>query len=326
MITMSAMNIIAASLLAAALSTGGRTITYSLPQTVIEVEVSTVREEWHAGLYSAYAKELLGIESVLRDSTAYSISGVTIKARTEADQSARYRFELTEGAQPVYLSMTEHGLLAGTSDAISIEAGQSQALAKPEAPELGRLNWVSGKLEAEAKAAAKQIAELREARYNILTGNTDATYSGDALRAAVEELRRMEEEILLCFTGTYTTTTESASFEVVPQVDETHQAMVYEAFCLHPTKGIEGPGSVEGIPYYLEIDCEAVARPEEPQCEEVPEDGKRKKAEPARPSQYITYRIPAMCRVRLTDGERTLTGLRLAIYQLGIEEQYPIYN
>ena len=296
MITMSAMNIIAASLLAAGLSTGGRTITYSLPQTVIEVEVSTVREEWHAGLYSAYAKELLGIESVLRDSTAYSISGVTIKARTEADQSARYRFELTEGAQPVYLSMTEHGLLAGTSDAISIEAGQSQALAKPQAPELGRLNWVSGKLEAEAKA----------------------------LRAAVEELRRMEEEILLCFTGTYTTSTESASFEVVPQVDETHQAMVYEAFCLHPTKGIEGPGSVEGIPYYLEIDCEAVARPEEPQCEE--DEGKRKKAEPARPSQYITYRIPAMCRVRLTDGERTLTGLRLAIYQLGIEEQYPIYN
>ena len=50
MITMSAMNIIAASLLAAALSTGGRTITYSLPQTLIEVEVSTVREEWHVGL------------------------------------------------------------------------------------------------------------------------------------------------------------------------------------------------------------------------------------------------------------------------------------
>ena len=158
MITMSAMNIIAASLLAAALSTGGRTITYSLPQTVIEVEVCTVREEWHTGLYSAYAKELLGIESVLRDSTAYSISGVTIKARTEADQSARYRFELTEGAQPVYLSMTEHGLLAGTSDAISIEAPQTQALAKPQAPELGRLNWVSGKLEAEAIAAAKRIA------------------------------------------------------------------------------------------------------------------------------------------------------------------------
>ena len=44
------------------------------------------------------------------------------------------------------------------------------------------------------------------------------------------------------------------------------------------------------------------------------------------PSQYITYRIPAMCQVRLSDGEKTLAELRLPVYQLGIEEQYPIYN
>ena len=317
---------IATALLATALAAAGQTITYSLPKTVLVLELSTTREEWHAGPYSAYAKDLLEIEAVERDSTACSISSVKLWDRTEADQGSRHSLELSSGAESVYLSMTRHGLLAGSDVKVGRSKARKQTVTVASAPQLGSKLKGSGDVKAEARAAAQRIAELRQARYDILIGNTDATYSGDALRAAVEELRRMEEEILLCFTGTYTTSTESASFEVVPQVDETHQAMVYEAFCLHPTKGIEGPGSVEGIPYYLEIDCEAVARPEEPQCEEIPDEGKRKKAEPASPSQYITYRIPAMCSVRLTDGERTLTGLRLAIYQLGIEEQYPIYN
>ena len=33
------------------------------------------------------------------------------------------------------------------------------------------------------------ILSLRQNRINIITGNTDATFSGDALRAAIEENR-----------------------------------------------------------------------------------------------------------------------------------------
>ena len=319
---------IATVILAAALASGGQTISYSLPQTVIVVELSTQKEEWHAGPYAAYAKELLGIESVPKDSTAYSISSVRIKSRTEADQSARYSLELTSGAEPVYLSMTGHGLLAGSSGSVSNAKPQKQTIAQTQAPALGSRIWVSGDVKAEAKAAAKRIAELREARYNILTGNTDATYSGDALRAAVEELRRMEDELLLCFTGTYTTSTESRVFEVLPKTDETNQATVYEAFCLSQKDGIVPAGSIEGIPYYLEIDTEAVARiePRQVEEEEPAKKSKKKKEEPAGPTQYIIYRIPAICQVRLTDGDKTLTELRIPVYQLGIEEQYPIFN
>ena len=133
---------------------------------------------------------------------------------------------------------------------------------------------------------------------------------------------------MLCFTGTYSSTSENYTFEIVPSAEG---AAVYEAFCLLPGEGIVPAGSVDGIPYYLEVDAEPVAviepEPEpEPVEEEKPKKKKKNEPEPVLPTQYITYRIPAMCQVRLSDGEKTLAELRLPVYQLGIEEQYPIYN
>lgn len=52
------------------------------------------------------------------------------------------------------------------------------------------------------------ILSLRQQRINIITGNTDATFSGDALRAAVEEIGRLEEEYMSLFTGTVGTSVQ----------------------------------------------------------------------------------------------------------------------
>lgn len=321
--------ILASAILAAALAAEPQTVSYSLPQTVIVVEISATREQWEAGPYSQWAEELLGIEAVKADSTAYSISGIDIRCEAEADQSRRYSLRLSEGARPVYLSMTRQGLVAGKNLQLRNGSAINRRLSPVEAPRLGAKLPGSGNMKKEAQAAAKRIAELRQARYDILIGNTDATYSGDALRAAVEDLRRMEDELMLYFTGTYSSTSENYTFEIVPSAEGT---AVYEAFCLLPGEGIVPAGSVDGIPYYLEVDAEPVATIErdpepEPVEEEKPKKKKKKnEPEPVLPSQYITYRIPAMCQVRLSDGEKTIAELRLPVYQLGIEEQYPIYN
>ena len=93
--------ILASAILAAALAAEPQTVSYSLPQTVIVVEISATREQWEAGPYSQWASELLGIEAVEADSTAYSISGIDIRCEAEADQSRRYSLRLSEGARPV---------------------------------------------------------------------------------------------------------------------------------------------------------------------------------------------------------------------------------
>ena len=166
---------IATALLATALAAAGQTITYSLPKTVLVLELSTTREEWHAGPYSAYAKDLLEIEAVERDSTACSISSVKLWDRTEADQGSRHSLELSSGAESVYLSMTRHGLLAGSDVKVGRSKARKQTVTVASAPQLGSKIKGSGDVKAEARAAAQRIAELRQARYDILIGNTDAT-------------------------------------------------------------------------------------------------------------------------------------------------------
>ena len=128
---------IATALLATALAAAGQTITYSLPKTVLVLELSTTREEWHAGPYSAYAKDLLEIEAVERDSTACSISSVKLWDRTEADQGSRHSLELSSGAETVYLSMTRHGLLAGSDVKVGRSKARKQTVTVASAPQLG---------------------------------------------------------------------------------------------------------------------------------------------------------------------------------------------
>ena len=159
--------ILASAILAAALAAEPQTVSYSLPQTVIVVEISATREQWEAGPYSQWASELLGIEAVEADSTAYSISGIDIRCEAEADQSRRYSLRLSEGARPVYLSMTRQGLVAGKNLQLRNGSAINRRLSPVEAPRLGAKLPGSGNMKKEAQAAAKRIAELRLPVYQL---------------------------------------------------------------------------------------------------------------------------------------------------------------
>lgn len=299
-------------------------VSYSLPQTVLVMEITTVKEEWTAGAYSNWAKDLLGIDAVMKDSTAYSISSIAISPVVEADQTKRFSIIPDEETLNNYISSTSQGLVAGKGIKVRNSSKRSKTISTPEAPVIGSRVKDAGNLEADAKAAAKRIKELQKARYDILIGNTDASYSGDALRAAVEELRRMEDELTARFTGSYRSSSETFIFEVVPALEKGDASTVYEAFCLSPVEGILPAGSADGLPYYLEISSEGVQKAE---SKVVPLSQKeQKKAAAKKPYQYVVCRIPAICVIRLTDGEKTVSEMRAPVYQLGLEEQYPIFN
>ena len=66
-------------------------------------------------------------------------------------------------------------------------------------------------LEDKAAEAAEIILSVRQERMNIAMGHTDATFSGEALAAALEELSRIEEEYLALFRG-YTVSRNRARY------------------------------------------------------------------------------------------------------------------
>ena len=310
-----------------------QTVTYSLPQTTVTVEVDAVQESFFAGPYAAFAKRLLGIDVREVDGTRCYVKEVRLLTRVEADPRARFSVE-TKGVEDRFLALTSQGLVSFQD---KLEAGDLiwRFNPKPEA-DFGakgvtsqtktetRTIWkdvatdtafvrvpveeayqVQKTPEMKAREAADMVLKARRERFNISTGNTDATFSGEALGAAIAELDRVEKEYLTLFTGYTVSREQSGSFDIVPSAgSRKHQ---YPAFRLNGKEGIvsEGPGTI----YYLEFSPEEIT-----EAQAAVKDNKN----------VVHYRIPAACHVRLTSGGRTLFESRIPVYQLGLEAMYPL--
>ena len=65
----------------------GKDVKYSLPQTVITLSIDCEEQDITAGPYGRYAKEMLGINTIEKDSTLFSIKRIELKTHCESDPS-----------------------------------------------------------------------------------------------------------------------------------------------------------------------------------------------------------------------------------------------
>lgn len=311
------------------------TVSYSLPQTVISLEVEALKSDFHAGPYAKYAKKYLGIDVPQADGSACEIQAVKMTPYSEADPSRRYNIVLAKG-QNAFLSLTSQGLVSfgGARDAQTkwrfsneskadfSDKGLSSNLTSESATlyrnvkdnnsvstvEIQQQMVVEKTLETKAREAAETIFSLRQKRMNIVTGDTDATFSGEAMAAALEEIARLEKEYLTLFTGYSDTRIQVMNYDVVPSSSAKSQR--YIAFRVSDTEGLVAPDNVSGRPYLLELSPEDISQ--------AAVTGK------AAAAKVAYYRIPAVCTVRLTDGANIILQSRMPVYQLGIESNIPV--
>ena len=341
--------LIAAALALAAFSARAQEVTYALPKTTLTVEVGYEQQIIHAGKYAKYAKDLLGLQVALADTVITNLNQFKIRPRVEADQTRRYSLNLTNNSRPALLSLTEQGLVAAGEGDIQENGGErhsksplgrqvgyrrpepaAKAEPAPRKPvyeektvtktdSLGNeiIETILVEVEPvdslllEAKEAAESILELREQRYKIVTGDTDASYSGEALGAALAELSRMEAELVKLFEGTSETVKGRAYFDIIPKREGTTPA-----FALDPLRGPVRATDSSDVVFYLTIKSEPIARAV----------STSKAQSKKQPTQSLVYRIPAICNISLNDGEVEIMDCRFPVYQLGIEVSYPIYE
>lgn len=307
---------------------------YFLPSTTITVEVEAEQETFFAGPYAAFAKKLLNIDVRKTDEVRSRVLSATIIPKVEADQKARYSFE---GEVPELMHLTAQGLISFGEKADASQAtwrflpglkgdfsdkgitGESKKVKRIVYETIAtdtafvrvpveQLFDETKTLEDKAREAADHILKLRTMRLDIASGNTDATFSGEALADALKELRVMEEEYLTLFRGYSVTRKISACFDVIPNDGQKNQR--YLAFRTDPEKGLVSNG--RGMPYYIELEPEDLLR-EEPSAD--PKKGK---------GAVINYRIPRVCRLVLSEDGNPLMETRVRVYQLGIESSYPV--
>lgn len=299
-------------------------VTYFLPATGFEVEVTAVKENYIAGPYARYARKYLGIEVPVVDHSVTTITEIKVTATAMADLSSPSYTLPWWHSDDKFLALTTQGLVAlenkenasdnkwlGNSSTPEAEVLYS-ALAPDAAYSAGPIPWEVAPDKPQeylAKDAAEIILTARRERYNIAIGNTDATFSGEALGAALGELDRIENDYLPLFTGHKTVETQHITVSVLPQAGSKEQRI--SLFAVSPEDGLVVNGTGEDTVYYLDV---VKVLSSDPGI--VPATGKESK-------NVIHYRIPAVCDLKLTDGESVLFIKRAAVYQLGREFTCP---
>lgn len=312
-------------------ATAQNTVSYALPQTTLEFTVEASKETFHAGPYARFAGKYLGVDARTDEGTSYSISSIKVRTLVEADPNTRYTVTLNSNSSLLFLQLTNEGLVAGPEGAFSVDAGwkypkenEAEFATRGLPANLtmeentlytqGRGTVMQSALveksdEMKAAEVASRIFEIRENRYKILVGDTDATYSGEAMKATIDALDKMESDYLSLFLGYSENSVQTATFEVVPSVSRKNQ--IYVAFRLSDTSGLVGPGDIDGNPIYLEL---------------VPEASGAAPEKLTGKSDVIRYRIPAVCGLTLKDMKNTLLSMRVPVYQLGREAEYPTFK
>ena len=305
-------------------------ITYALPSTTLTVEVEVEQTSFFAGPYANYARKFLNMDAKDRDAVSSAITAAQILPRVEADGKALYT---TEPDNAALLSLSAQGLVAVQPSAAAgawrflppANASFPGSVANPTKEE-SRVSYKTiqtednivqvpvehkvksaKSMEDMAAEAAEMILSVRKDRLNIVSGNTDASYSGEAMGAALKALDRIEKEYMALFQGYTVKRTFTASFDVVPEQGQ--HAQRYLVFRLTDNGPVQE--GQKGIPYYIELEPEPLAYAQDDE-----RGGRKSKAAP------LHYRIPAVCRVRFTQDGQSLLETRIPVYQLGMDALY----
>lgn len=273
------------------------------PKTKLTFDVSAQLEQFYAGPYARYAQKYLGVEANEEDSSKATLTSVVMKYGSDTEASGTSVWSKPGFAQSGFES---RGVSANyTSEAATLfSAGAASRIVSQSVT-------VEKTPEQKAREAADMVFLLRRNRIQIITGDTDATYSGEAMKAAIDELAALEQEYLSLFLGYTITQEQKVTFELSPSSDAKDQ--IYVIFRLSDQEGLLPAEEIGGKPYYLDIAPQEMASA--PAAD--PRAASRAKA-------VQTVRIPAICDLKVSDGVKTFLQSRIPVYQLGEDRVYPV--
>ncbi len=253
----------------------------------LKVGVTAVRERFYSGPYAKYSVKYLGVEAEQSSSVATTLTSVKVVPR------------------PV------------SADELSFAFGKQQRK-KADFSYVPLLKSSVGQrsIELSAAKAADQIIDIRQKRYQILTGDTDMSLSAESLSLTLNEFARQEAELMKLFFG-YTITEElEGEFMVLPKAGE--DSHLYVAFRISEN-GLLPAEHLEGRMVTIELIPDNVPETVETS---VASKKKKKKAPKGFRWEAKSEFVPAECVLKMRDGANVILQGRVVIPQLGHERVF----
>ena len=285
-------------------------IPYIIPKTAIKVKLTVEQEVIKKGPYAKFAQQYLGITAPLNDKVNYKIVEAALSGYDEADLSNIYMLN-NPAAAPVDMIGKKVGAIGeapvlphkkreGVNKLLFSDMGSDPVVFSPSSSySVDRLSMREKSLDEMAADAANTIYTLRKRRFDLVTGEMGDAVFGAGLKAAIEEINRLEVEYLSLFVGKKAVVTKVYEYDVVPVQGQNN----YVVCRFSEMNGIVDAMDVSGEPVLLTV---------------TPEGGVT--ASPEKKTVVkgaVYYRVADMAQCNLFNGTALLGSSRIPVLQYG---------
>lgn len=249
-------------------------VQYALPTTTLKVTVSVSKVQEVRGYFADYAESLLGLTNIIQQNrTFYTLNSVDVEPVTTPDES-RIFTAYTSNAALAKLWQEESMATADVSAIMPLTAytvhtamlpdffknyadisytQQSETFVDTKIIDgvvtqvpASHTKTVSKSFESKAREAADAIVKSRKDQYNLVAGEQETPYSGEAIQTMLAELKSWENNYMSLFTGVAIADTMSYVFYVAPE-----SLTPVTAFYFNTTKGFSQDKGAEADAYNL---------------------------------------------------------------------------
>ena len=324
---------------------GKNGIIYSLPRTVLVVDLWYTRTDDIPGPYAEFAGELLGDDEVIRTAkVSHTLDDACITAYVEPDPGQLYMVETEEkNEQSVLIEFSSNGLLVGSG---LLGAKEKTALSRTERPTGGALDMqeifpaykkaimkevidtitrvvtfdtltytekilkrllIEQTEREKAAEASALIHDIGQDQYALLVGYQETAYSYEAIRYMYDQLESQRSSYLKLFTGVTRSEKLHARYYIVP--DPGAMESPYRIAGFDSQQGLVGPGAGDDI--FLTIEGSGVSALV---GNFLPST--------TGPSGYF-YRIPENCLVTILFDGSALAQETIVVNQAGVVRNLP---
>ncbi|MDO5570610.1 MAG: DUF4831 family protein [Bacteroidales bacterium] len=293
-------------------------LAYSLPTTMLEVEVQTTKISVKAGPYYKYAEKYLGVQEIVtEDMVTWELNSISLTPYSKPNKDESYVVKFKSGNPPSFYLTTDGILWSINSEPKQMAYPQQeniQADKKNENPYytvLSEEQLSAGSTAKMAEVAAKQIYRIRESKLNILTGDVDQLPAdGESFKLIISQLEEQEAALTAMFIGTTKKEYITKKIQITPGTKDSKEIL----FRFSKYLGVVNSDDLGGAPIYL--DYKVVEN-----LSELTEEQKKEKEK--NKNKGVAYLLPGKAKVNILSGNKSLAESEIQVAQLGSVYQFP---
>ncbi len=238
---------------------------YSLPVTVVRVNVEVEKTVSKVGPFYRYSQKMLNISDVVtQDKEEWKIKSINIETYGMPNPDKRYAISFSGNNVAPFINLTPSGVLAGVNSDVVFSDDYLKEYTSEPVPSINDVNFnevpmiekqmVKTSTAAMAEETANYIYKIRKRRFKILASNYEQLPpDGQSYEVMVRELDELEKEHMELFIGKTETYTTVKSFDIIPDQLSANNDVLFRFSALN---GVVDKMDVSGAPVYFELEAD----------------------------------------------------------------------